>query len=128
MMARQPDSGLDEITRVPERRPVLYSGAREAPRRRLKQLRSAFRIETTPTAGELTDPLPGDAPVAVLGNAPLAAFAGAAVGCLATEHFSTFGIVPAIASALATALVCGLLLVTRTTGLFAGAFFSALWP
>jgi hypothetical protein len=128
MMARHPDSGLDEVTRVPERRPVLYSGAREAPRRRLTQLRSAFRIETTPAAGQLTDTLPGEAPpVAVLGNAPLAAFAGAAVGCLATEHFSAFGIVPAIASALATALVCGLLLVTRTTGLFAGAFFSALY-
>jgi hypothetical protein len=127
MMAPHPDSGLDEVTRAPERRPVLYSGAREAPRRRFKQLRSAFRIETTPAAGQLTDTLPGDAPVAVLGNAPLAAFAGAAVGCLATEHFSAFGIVPDVASALATALVCGLLLVTRTTGLFAGAFFSALY-
>jgi hypothetical protein len=80
-------------------------------------IRSAFRSETTPAAGSLT----------VLGDAPIAAFAGAVVGCLTTEHFSAFGIAPDIASALTTALVCGLLLVTGTTGLFAGAFFFALY-
>jgi hypothetical protein len=49
------------------------------------------------------------------------------VGCLTTEHFSASGIVPDVASASAAALLCGLLLVTRTTRLFAGAFFSALY-
>jgi hypothetical protein len=63
----------------------------------------------------------------LLGSAPIAAFAGAVVGCLTTEQFSAFGIFPDIASALATALLCGLLLLTRTTRLFAGAFFSALY-
>ena len=127
MMARHPDSGLDEVARVPERRPTSYSGACEALRRRLEELRSTFLIETTPAAGQLTDTPLGDAPIAALGHAPIAAFAGAAVGCLTTEHFSAFGIVPDIASALATALLCGLLLITRTTCLFAGAFFSALY-
>ena len=62
-----------------------------------------------------------------LGNAPIAAFAGAFVGCLTTECVTAFGIVPDIASAAATALLCGLLLVTRVTRRFAGAFFPALY-
>jgi hypothetical protein len=60
-------------------------------------------------------------------NAPVAAFAGAFLGCLATLGFSAFGIIPSIASALATALLCSQLLVTRTAGLFADEFFPALY-
>jgi hypothetical protein len=119
MVARRRDAAPDKVTRAPGRRPVSYSDTGDALRRRLEQLRSEFRIETAPAAGRSTD--------GFLGDAPIAAFAGAAVGCLATEHFSAFGIVPGIASALATVLVCGLLLVTRTTRLFAGTFFSALY-
>ena len=119
MMARHRDFGLDEVTRVPGRRPALFSGAYKALRRRPEELHSAVLIETTPAAGQLTNTL--------LGDAPIAAFAGAVVGCLTTEQFSAFGIAPDIASALATALLCGLLLITRTTCLFAGAFFSALY-
>src|SRR5881394_1747824 len=71
--------------------------------------------------------LPGDAPIAALGDAPMAAFAGAVAGCLTTEHFAAFGMMPGIASAFATALSCGLLLATRTSGLFAAAFFPPLY-
>jgi hypothetical protein len=60
-------------------------------------------------------------------SAPVAAFAGAFLGCMTTLAFSAFGIVPCIASALATALLCGLLLLTRTAGLFADAFSPALY-
>ena len=49
------------------------------------------------------------------------------MGCLTTEFLIASGIVPAIASALATALLCGPLLLTRTTNLFVGAFFPALY-
>jgi hypothetical protein len=111
MMARQRDSGLDEVIRVPQGRPAL--------RRRLGELRLAFLIETTPAGGQLTN--------AHLGDAPIAAFVGAVVGCFTTEHFSASGLAPDIASALATVLLCGLLLVTRTTRLFEGAFFFALY-
>jgi hypothetical protein len=111
MLAPQRDSGLDEVIQVPRGRPAL--------RRRLGEIRSAFLIETTPAAGQLTN--------THLGDAPIAAFAGAVVGCLTTEHFNASGIAPDIASALATVLLCGLLLLTRTTRLFAGAFFSALY-
>jgi hypothetical protein len=83
------------------------------------ELRSAFPVQTTPVAGHLTDTL--------LGDAPTAAFAGAFLGCLTTEFLIASGIVPAIASALATALLCGPLLLTRTTNLFVGAFFPALF-
>jgi hypothetical protein len=117
--AEQRNSGPDEVTPVIAMRPALFSGASEALRRPLDELRSAFPIQTTPAAGNLTDTL--------LGDAPTAAFAGAFLGCLTTEFFSASGMVPAIASALATALLCGLLLVTRTTSLFVGAFFPALY-
>jgi hypothetical protein len=119
MMARYQDSGLDEVTGMSGKQPALFSGAGEALRRRREELHSAFLIETMPAAGQLTDTL--------LGDAPTAAFAGAFVGCLTTEHFRAFGIVPDIASASATALLCGLLLVTRTTRLFAGTFFTGLY-
>jgi hypothetical protein len=62
-----------------------------------------------------------------LGDAAVAAFAGAFLGCLTTECFTAFGIGPDIASATATVLLCGLLLVTRMTRRFAGAFFPALY-
>jgi len=62
-----------------------------------------------------------------LGDAAVAAFAGAFLGCLTTEFLIASSIVPAIASALATALLCGPLLLTRTTNLFVGAFFPALY-
>jgi hypothetical protein len=55
------------------------------------------------------------------------AFAGAFLGCLATLHFGASGFIPAIASALATILLCGALLVTRTTGLFPGELFAAIY-
>ena len=78
-----------------------------------------FPIQTTPAACRLTD--------ALLGNTPDAAFVGAFLGCLTTECFTAFGVVPDIASATATALLCGVLLVTRTTRRFAEAFFPALY-
>jgi hypothetical protein len=113
------DSALAEVTRAPGRRPILFSGARGALRHRIEELRSDFLIQTTPASGQLTDTL--------LGDAPMAAFAGAFLGCLTTEWFSASAIGPDVASALVTALVCGALLVTRTTGLFAAAFFPALY-
>jgi hypothetical protein len=93
--------------------------AHEATRRRVAELRSAFLIEAKPATGPATGTL--------LGDAPMAAFAGAFLGCLTTECFNASGIMPCIASASATVLICGLLLVTRTTCLFTGAFFSALY-
>ena len=63
----------------------------------------------------------------LVNSAPAAAFAGAFLGCLATLHLSAYGFVPAIASALATVLLCGPLLVTRTTGLFPGEFFAPIY-
>jgi hypothetical protein len=64
---------------------------------------------------------------ALVNSAPAAAFAGAFLGCLATLHLSAYGFVPAIASALATVLLCGPLLATRTTGLFPGEFFAPIY-
>ena len=71
----------------------------------------------------------GKAPfiTALFHGAPAGAFAGAVLGCLATLHLSTCGFVPAIASALATVLLCGPLLATRTANLFAGEFFTAVY-
>jgi hypothetical protein len=63
----------------------------------------------------------------LLNDAPVAAFAGAFLGCVTTLGFSVFGILPCVASALATTLLCNLLLATRTAGLFAEAFFPALY-
>ncbi len=113
------DSALAEVTRASERRRILFSGARGALRHRIEELRSDFLIQTTPASGQLTDTL--------LGDAPMAAFAGAFLGCLTTEWFNASGIAPDIGSALVTAVICGALLVTRTTGLFAAAFFPALY-
>jgi hypothetical protein len=79
----------------------------------------AFPIAKQPAGNRSTEVL--------FDNAPAAAFAGAFLGCLATLGFGAFGIVPCIASALATALLCGQMLVTRTAGLFAGEFFPALY-
>jgi hypothetical protein len=64
---------------------------------------------------------------ALVNSAPAAAFAGAFLGCLTTLHFSAGGFVPAIASALATTLLCGPLLVTRTTSLFPAELFAAIY-
>ncbi len=64
---------------------------------------------------------------ALVNSAPAAAFAGAFLGCLTTLHFSAGGFVPAIASALATTLLCGALLITRTTSLFPGEMFAAIY-
>ena len=119
IMARRRGSGLDEVTRVPGRRPMLFSDARETLRPRLEELQSTFLIQTTQAAGRSTD--------RPLDDAPIAAFAGAFLGCLATECFSVAGTIPCIASAWATAILCGLLLITRTASLFTGAFFPALY-
>jgi hypothetical protein len=81
--------------------------------------RTAFLIRWAPAAGQSTD--------TCLDDAPVAAFAGAFLGCFTTVYFSAAQIPPDIASALAAALLCGVLLLTRTTGLFAGAFFPALY-
>ena len=64
---------------------------------------------------------------ALLNSAPVAAFAGAFLGCLTTLHFSAGGFIPAVASALATTLLCGPLLITRTTSLFPGELFAAIY-
>jgi hypothetical protein len=64
---------------------------------------------------------------ALFDNAAVAAFAGAFLGCLTTLGFSAFGIVPCIASALVTALLCGQLIITRAASFFSGAFFPALY-
>jgi hypothetical protein len=119
IMARRRGSGLDEVTRVPGRRPMLFSDARETLRPRLEELQSTFLIQTTQAAGRSTN--------RPLDDAPIAAFAGAFLGCLATECFSVAGTIPCIASAWATAILCGLLLITRTASLFTGAFFPALY-
>jgi hypothetical protein len=64
---------------------------------------------------------------ALLQSAAAAAFGGAFLGCLATLHLSTGGFIPAIASAVATVLLCGGVLATRTTNLFPGEFFAAIY-
>jgi hypothetical protein len=60
-------------------------------------------------------------------QAPAAAFAGAFCGCLTTLDLAAFGIVPGIASALVTTLLCGLFLIIRATSVFPNAFFWALY-
>ena len=69
----------------------------------------------------------GPSITALFRGAPAAAFAGAFLGCLATLHLSVCGFVPAIASALATILLCGPLLATRTARLFSSEFFTAVY-
>ena len=119
IMARHRDSGLDHVTRMLASRPTSFSGAEEVLRRRLGESGSTFLIRTTPAAVQSTG--------RTLDDAPIAAFAGAFLGCLATECLSVAGTIPCIASAWATAILCGLLLLTRTASLFAGAFFPALY-
>jgi len=65
--------------------------------------------------------------VASSANGPEAAFAGAVLGCLATLYLSEFGFPPAIASALATVMLCGPLLLARATRRFPGEFYSAVY-
>jgi hypothetical protein len=60
-------------------------------------------------------------------NAVVAAFSGAFMGCLTTLCLSACGFVPAIASALAAVLLCGLVLATRTTSLLTGEVFTAIF-
>ena len=60
-------------------------------------------------------------------GAAVAAFSGAFLGCLATLHLSACGFVPAIASALATILLCGPVLATPTANLLPGEFFAAIY-
>jgi hypothetical protein len=59
--------------------------------------------------------------------APVAAFAGAFLGCLTTLAFIVSGIAPGIASALATAVLCGKLLLIRGKTILPPVFFSALY-
>jgi hypothetical protein len=63
----------------------------------------------------------------VLQNPAVAAFAGAMVGCLTTLYLSAFGIAPGIASALATSLICGQVLILRATHPLPTDFFTAVY-
>jgi hypothetical protein len=61
----------------------------------------------------------------------VAAFVGAVVGCLATLYLSAAGLAPAVASALATVLLCGPLLLAlflaRATHLLPGELYAAIY-
>jgi hypothetical protein len=57
----------------------------------------------------------------------VAAFAGAILGCLTTLYLCAFGIAPGIASALATSLICGQVLIMRAATLLAADFFIAVY-
>ena len=82
-------------------------------------------VPTSPRPQLLQTEVPSSG--AVIGSAPVTAFAGAFLGCLVTLHFCEAGFVPAIASALATILLCGPVLITRTTSLFPGELFTAIY-
>jgi hypothetical protein len=69
------------------------------------------------TVGSSTDLL--------VGGAPIAALVGAFLGCLTTLHLAALGMLPAIASAFVTVLLCGL--VVYTTRGVPNAFFPALY-
>jgi hypothetical protein len=56
-----------------------------------------------------------------------AAFVGAFLGCLTSSYLSALGVAPAIASALATTLLCGQVLVIRTTSLLPDELFAAIY-
>jgi hypothetical protein len=60
-------------------------------------------------------------------SAPVAAFLGALLGCLTTSYLSEVGMAPAIASALATTLLCGQVLVIRATRRLPDELFSAIY-
>jgi hypothetical protein len=75
-----------------------------------------YRISTKePSSGDL------------LHNSPGAAFVGAFLGCLATSYLSALGVDPAIASALATTLLCGQVLILQTTSLPPDELFTAIF-
>jgi hypothetical protein len=56
-----------------------------------------------------------------------AAFAGGFLGCLVTLELTAIGVMSSLASASTTAVLCGLLLITRTARCLSGAFFPALY-
>jgi hypothetical protein len=60
-------------------------------------------------------------------SAPFAAFLGALLGCLTTSYLIELGIAPAIASALATTLLCGQVLVIRATRSLPAELFTAIY-
>jgi hypothetical protein len=60
-------------------------------------------------------------------SAPVAAFLGALLGCLTTSYLIELGIAPAIASALATMLLCGQVLVIRATRCLPDQLFTAIY-
>jgi hypothetical protein len=63
----------------------------------------------------------------LLYNPSGAAFVGAFLGCLTSSYLSALGVAPAIASALATTLLCGQVLVIRTTSLLPDELFPAIY-
>jgi len=56
-----------------------------------------------------------------------AAFAGAFLGCLATLCLCALGVQPAVASAMATVVLCVFLLLTGTANLLPSVFFASLY-
>jgi hypothetical protein len=60
-------------------------------------------------------------------SAPVAAFLGALLGCLTTSYLSEVGIAPVIASALATTLLCGQVLVVRATRCLPDELYTAIY-
>jgi hypothetical protein len=60
-------------------------------------------------------------------SSPDAAFVGAFLSCLTTSYLSALGLDPAIASALATTLLCGQVLVIQTPGLLPDELFTAIY-
>jgi hypothetical protein len=70
----------------------------------------------------------GDPPARGLARRPaIAAFTGAVLGCLTTLYLCAFGIAPGIASALATSLICGQVLIMRASHLLPPDFFIAVY-
>jgi hypothetical protein len=63
----------------------------------------------------------------LLDNTSVAAFVGAFLGCLTTSYLSALGTAPAIASALATTLLCGQVLVIQTTRSLPDELFTAIY-
>jgi hypothetical protein len=68
-----------------------------------------------------------NAGVALSRLGPAAAFLGGVLGCLAALSLSALGFAPAIASALATVLLCGPLLLTPPAQRLPGEFYSAIY-
>jgi hypothetical protein len=63
----------------------------------------------------------------LLSSSPAAAFVGAFLSCLATSYLSALGFAPAIASALATTLLCGQVLVIQSTRRLPDELFTAIY-